>query len=291
MSVFSKIKLSKRAAKEHKEKGKEKEREPAKVPYKHIPTHAAFDALSGAPSSWKHEDRPKIKEQHKRRSQMDFSRTASAISTTSYMNAATTPHQPPPLPRNSSYHSYNPTWFDRGGDLNYSLEKTELPPKRPKASGSRGHSYNDSGVGSSVGPSPLGSNQASEGTSSPEPLHPHPFLRSGSVTPMDALLTSNAEASPVMSSGNSTSSSDNLEMAQYPNRLSTRQQPIVYAEKDIFDKLHTSTTRKLGEAPLSDSPPVVTTTPAAVSPAAAQPKPKKNRWSLLGKRHSTIAAM
>jgi len=261
MSVFSKIKLSKRAAKEHKEKGKEKEREPAKVPYKHIPTHAAFDALSGAPSSWKHEDRPKIKEQHKRRSQMDFSRTASAISTTSYMNAATTPHQPPPLPRNSSYHSYNPTWFDRGGDLNYSLEKTELPPKRPKASGSRGHSYNDSGVGSSVGPSPLGSNQASE------------------------------EASPVMSSGNSTSSSDNLEMAQYPNRLSTRQQPIVYAEKDIFDKLHTSTTRKLGEAPLSDSPPVVTTTPAAVSPAAAQPKPKKNRWSLLGKRHSTIAAM
>jgi hypothetical protein len=164
MSVFSKIILSKRAAKQHKEKEKEKDAEPVKVPYKHIPTHAAYDALNGAPPSWKHDDRIKIKEQHKRRSEMALSRTGSSLSTMSYLNAAAGPSQAPPLPRNSSYSSYNPTWFDRGGDLNYSFERTDPVPRRQKPS--RGHSYHDSGIGPSVGPSPLASNMQSEGTSS-----------------------------------------------------------------------------------------------------------------------------
>jgi hypothetical protein len=162
MSVFSKIKRSKKAAKEHKEKEKEKAAEPVKVPYKHTPTHAAFDALSGAPSTWKYEDRPKIREHHQRRSQMVISRTGSSLSTVSYMNAAAGPNShAPPLPQNSSYSSYNPTWFDRGGDLNYSFEKPEPVSKRQKPS--RGHSYHDSGVGPSIGPSPLASNMQSEG--------------------------------------------------------------------------------------------------------------------------------
>ena len=166
MSVFSKIKLSKRAAKQHKEKEKEKDAEPVKVVYKHIPTHAAFDALNGAPPSWKHDDRTKIKEQHKRRSEMAISRTGSSLSTVSYLNSAAGPSaQAPPLPRNSSYSSYNPTWFDRGGDLNYSFQAAEPVPKRQKPL--RGHSYHDSGIGPSVGPSPLASNMQSEGTSTP----------------------------------------------------------------------------------------------------------------------------
>src|SRR6187402_3478162 len=100
MSVFSKIKMSRKAAKEHKVKAAEKEKDPnevVKLPYKHVPTHAAVDALSGAPSSWKHEDRPKIKEHHQRRSQMVISRTGSTLSTTSYMNSAAGPSiQAPP---------------------------------------------------------------------------------------------------------------------------------------------------------------------------------------------------
>lgn len=162
MSVFSKLKMSKKAAKEHKAKAAEKDKEPViTVPYKHVPTHAAVDALSGAPSSWKAEDRPKIKDHHHRRSQMAMSRTGSYLSTVSYMNAATPtagPSSAPSLPRNSSYSSYNPTWFDRTGDLQGYIEP---PAKRYRPT--RGHSYNDSGMGASIGPSPLASNIQSEG--------------------------------------------------------------------------------------------------------------------------------
>jgi hypothetical protein len=159
MSVFSKIKMSKKAAKQHKEKEKEKEVEPVVIPYKHIPTHAAFDALNGAPPSWTQDDRMKIKEQHKRRSQLALSRTGSSLSTMSYFNAAAGPSQAPPLPRNSSYSTVNPTWFDRVGETNHTYPAAEPVSKRQRAS--RAHSYHDSGIG----PSPLASNVQSEGTS------------------------------------------------------------------------------------------------------------------------------
>jgi hypothetical protein len=160
MSVFSKIKEGRKAAKDHKAKkeveNKENE-EPVKVPYKHIPTHAAVDALSGAPSSWKHEDRSKIKKHHQRRSQMTISRTQSTLSAASYLNAAAGPSTMPELPRNTSYDSYNPTWFDRGGDV------YRDPASRRQLQKHRGHSYNDSGMGASIRPSPLASNIQSEG--------------------------------------------------------------------------------------------------------------------------------
>jgi hypothetical protein len=261
---------------------KQKEEAAAKIPYKHVPTHAAVDALSGAPSTWQVEDRSKIKAHHQRRSQMVISRTGSSLSTVSYMNAAAGPSSAPALPRNSSYSSYNPTWFDRGGDVYYSNE-----PAHKRARPSRGHSYHDSGIG----PSPLASNLQSEGTSSNNSLQQ---MTNGTFqSQLDHRLTSYAEVSPVVSSGNSTNSnsSDNLEIAgpSNPKRVSQRPQPIVYAEKDIFDRLHTSTTRKLGEAPLYDSPPVHVKAHVATVVAQA-PKAKKQRWSLLGKRNSAAIA-
>jgi hypothetical protein len=277
--------MSKKAAKEVKDKKmieKQKEEAAAKIPYKHVPTHAAVDALSGAPSTWQVEDRSKIKAHHQRRSQMVISRTGSSLSTVSYMNAAAGPSSAPALPRNSSYSSYNPTWFDRGGDVYYSNE-----PAHKRARPSRGHSYHDSGIG----PSPLASNLQSEGTSSNNSLQQ---MTNGTFqSQLDHRLTSYAEVSPVVSSGNSTNSnsSDNLEIAgpSNPKRVSQRPQPIVYAEKDIFDRLHTSTTRKLGEAPLYDSPPVHVKAHVATVVAQA-PKAKKQRWSLLGKRNSAAIA-
>jgi len=262
MSVFSKIKNSRKAAKEHQAQMAQKEKEEAKVPYKHIPTHAAVDALSGAPSSWKHEDRPKIKEHHKRRSQMAISRTVSTLSTTSFMHAAGSSSDIPPLPRNSSYSAVNPTWYDRTGDLNYS---SDFKGKGPRSV--RHHSYQDSGIGGSIGPSPLASHVVSERTS------------------------------PVNSSGNSTtSSSDNLEMAMAPehpvqeSQNTDRPQPTTYVEKDIFQRLHTSTTRKIGEAPIMDSVPVKAQVTATVVAQEQKEKPKKARWSLMGKRTSIAAA-
>ena len=282
MSVFSKIMMSRKAAKEakdHKTVAKQKEEAVAKVPYKHVPTHAAVDALSGAPSTWKVDDRSKIKEHHKRRSQMVISRTGSSLSNVSYMNAAAGPSSIPPLPRNSSYNSYNPTWFDRGGDIYYASENTHQKRQKP----SRGHSYHDSGIG----PSPLASNLQSEGTSSNNSLQQ--ITNATFQKQLDHRLTSYTEVSPVVSSGNSTTSnsSDNLEIpvTQNSKRVSQRPQPIVYAEQDIFDRLHTSTTRKLGEAPLYDSPPI--REKASVAPVVAQEvKAKKQRWSLLGKKNA-----
>ncbi|MCJ1338410.1 hypothetical protein MMC09_003698 [Bachmanniomyces sp. S44760] len=71
MSIFSKIKGAKKAAKDHKVSSQaEITDKPAPTPYKHVPTHAAVDALSGAPSTWKEEDRELIIAHHKRRSAM-----------------------------------------------------------------------------------------------------------------------------------------------------------------------------------------------------------------------------
>jgi len=199
------------------------------------------------------------------------------------LNSAAGPSTMPPLPRNSSYNSYNPTWFDRSGDVYYSNE-----PAQKRYRPSRGHSYHDSGIGPSIGPSPLASNLQSEGTSSTNSLQQTTF-----PSQLGNRLTSDAEVSPVVSSGNSqksttSDSSDNLEISvtPKPNRNSQRPKPIVYAEKDIFSRLHTSTTRKLGEAPLYETrPPVQLKTPTATI-VAQNDKPKKQRWSLLGKKNT-----
>ena len=85
MSIFSKIRGAKKAAEQHKgAKSQEKAAEEEKVPYRHVPTHAAIDALSGAPSSWKAEDRSAIKAHHKRRSALI--RNSSSLSTVTGMN-------------------------------------------------------------------------------------------------------------------------------------------------------------------------------------------------------------
>jgi hypothetical protein len=161
MSVFSKIKLSRKAAKEHKVKSAAKEADKsAKLPYKHVPTHAAIDAFSGAPSSWKTEDLSKIKEHNKRKSQMVISRTHSSLSTTSYMNVAGGPstQTPPLLQRANSCNNHNSTWFNRDGDLYYLNESTNKKIRPP-----RGHSYQDS----CIGRSPRATRVPSEGTLPP----------------------------------------------------------------------------------------------------------------------------
>jgi len=69
-----------------------------------------------------------------------------------------------------------------------------------------------------------------------------------------------------------------------------RPQPTTYVEKDIFQRLHTSTTRKIGEAPIMDSVPVKAQVTATVVAQEQKEKPKKARWSLMGKRTSIAAA-
>ncbi|KAL7628883.1 hypothetical protein AAE478_000398 [Parahypoxylon ruwenzoriense] len=119
MPVFSLIKRGRAQAKEHNAKQAEKVKEEAvKLPYKHVVTHAALDALSGAPSSWKHTDRPRIMEQNRRRSAMAASensmtgipRVGSPLSYAPYVSVYATPLVP--LPKNHSYNNMPASWRD-----------------------------------------------------------------------------------------------------------------------------------------------------------------------------------
>ena len=77
------------------------------------------------------------------------------------------------------------------------------------------------------------------------------------------------------------------EAANYDFR-SNRPRPIVYSEQDVFDRLHTSTNRKLGEAPLYGSPPVKPKARIATItvPEKTLEKPEKRGWSFLGKKNN-----
>ncbi|OHW90835.1 hypothetical protein CSPAE12_10552 [Colletotrichum incanum] len=133
MSVFSLIKRSRQQAKEHKQKQAEKAAEPPKEPYRHVPTHAAIDALSGAPSSFKHEDRPKIMEQNRRRSAMAASgltrmpgptlpRVSSSLSHVTYPSVNASPMGN--MPRAYSYSGVPPPapyWQERNKSSVYSV--------------------------------------------------------------------------------------------------------------------------------------------------------------------------
>lgn len=97
MSIFSKLRNAKKAADKHKGEKAADEVKPV-TPYRHIPTHAAIDALSGAPSSWQLEDRASIRYQNqKRRSEMALSRNYSGLSQATSLNTS--------INRNSSYNS------------------------------------------------------------------------------------------------------------------------------------------------------------------------------------------
>jgi hypothetical protein len=82
MSIFEKLRNTKKAADEHKPD----DSLPKPAPYKHVPTHAASDSLACAPPGWRQvEDRKAIQAQYKRRSEMSRS--------TSGLSAVTTLHR------------------------------------------------------------------------------------------------------------------------------------------------------------------------------------------------------
>ncbi len=87
MSIFSKLRRAKQAADNQKEKNNAAaEAKPKPAPYKHIPTHAASDALLGAPAGRSEEDRKAIQAQHQRRSQYNLSRNPSSLSNVTTFN-------------------------------------------------------------------------------------------------------------------------------------------------------------------------------------------------------------
>ncbi|KAJ4416444.1 hypothetical protein N0V85_002278 [Neurospora sp. IMI 360204] len=231
MSVFSLIKRSRQAAKEQNAKKAEKDKAEAKVPYKHVPKHAAVDALMGGPTGWKEADRLRIMEENRRRSAMTangmgmpsglstpvhagvFTRANSSLTHVSYSNPSGSATPVPHIPRAYSYHGTTPGWSHHGGEISYlsidmagaassgtSIKGKEKEVRRPRL---------DSGL-------------TSRSSSRLSAAGGRFLLEGGSGS---APRTRDGSSSPVQSSSNSSSSSeDDLEIKpvkQYTSAVTT----------------------------------------------------------------------
>ncbi|KAK4217831.1 hypothetical protein QBC37DRAFT_33561 [Rhypophila decipiens] len=246
MSVFGFMKKSRQAAKEHAAKQAEKEKaEQLKAPYKHVPSHAAIDALSGGPATWRDADRPKILEQNRRRSAMTASgmgmggmmtpvhqgmpRVNSSLSHVSYPSAYASPHVH--VPRAYSYSGMAaPGWSHYGGDVNYTpmsgaTSFTGKGKEVERIMVDSGRASRASSNGSARGPSPPGGSHSGKDMS----------------------------GSPVGSSGNSTSSQDDLEMKPIKHASSTSAATPVSTrpttmEPESLHRLHPSHNRRTSDS-------------------------------------------
>ncbi|KAI4117264.1 MAG: hypothetical protein LQ338_007581 [Usnochroma carphineum] len=230
MPFFAKIKGAKKAADKHKQSKAQEipvEKVDTPVPYRHVPTHAAVDALTGAPSSWREEDRAAIKHQHKRRSMM--TRNSSALSGTLHPSSSYT---------GSDFSSYGMT----AAASSSRPSPTRLDTRRSYQG--QGH-YQPSPLGSS-GVSPTGSEHSTSSSSS--------------------------------------------QLIELPNVV-TAPKPQQHGQHlSPLDNAPRSTTRKLGEAPLFDTPPPRIMPVKASTTAPAPVNPKKRSWGFM-KRNSQAPAI
>lgn len=247
MSIFSRLKGAKK-----QKVAAASDNQPPKEPYRHVPTHAAIDALSGAPSSWKSEDKPKIRELNQRRSQMMLRQASSSTS-----NFSVGPSYPvSTLPRTASYNSYNPTWWDRGDQSSVSESH------KGQSVDSRSPTYADYSLGSS----PLVANVSGNNGEDEALGFSSRAFRPVAEFPADII--------PVSSSSASDSSVNALEI----KTSRPRPHEMVFTDNDIFDRLHKSTTRKVGEAPINEDQSI----------APMQAMARKSRWSKKGKETAIV---
>ncbi|KAJ4154048.1 hypothetical protein LMH87_010512 [Akanthomyces muscarius] len=182
MSIFSHLRRSRQQAKEHNAKlAEQKKKDAQATPYRHVPTHAASDAIASAPPAWREvDDRPRIVEQNRRRSAMaaaGFSmnmpstttiptmpRGSSSLSFVSYPSGEATPHVGMPRAYSSSsiHHPYGPN-----REVVYSMDAAMSHPTSLKGKEVYRNSFSayDISAGSSTAvskdPTPEGSSRAS----------------------------------------------------------------------------------------------------------------------------------
>ncbi|MCJ1433498.1 hypothetical protein MMC27_002860 [Xylographa pallens] len=308
MSIFARFSKAKRAAEKHKSLKAAKEEPQEAPPYKHVPTHAAVDALSGAPSSWQREDREAIRFQNdKRRSQMI--RSPSHLSTATSVNTA--------INRNSSFNSSD-TYGTR--ESRQEMRKSQVHMGYP-ASGFDHYTENPGYRNSrSYAKSPLASTRISPIETS---------CNSSSSSSSQVLELANSNNPQYVQEYNQ----PNTQYIQDPNQLNPHyvheqyQPQIRYTpepvqphtryvhqrhsyhsrfsqgpdamqtqyleEPNAFDNIHKGRKRKLGEAPLWDHVPEKPKLFPVVTEKAIDPTPTKRRsafGSVFGKRNSAIAA-
>ncbi|KAH7035266.1 uncharacterized protein B0I36DRAFT_90376 [Microdochium trichocladiopsis] len=136
MSILGKIKLGKSQSKEKKEQEAQKAKDEAQKPkYVHVPSHAAADAMTGAPPCWAAEDRPRILAANQQRISRDASRLSlpsiprvqSSLSYVTYPASEASPVVA--LQKNYSYSSMPGTsaWASRAPSLVESRHRARYP--------------------------------------------------------------------------------------------------------------------------------------------------------------------
>jgi hypothetical protein len=154
MSIFRRIQRSRKAAKEHKDKQAEtKKAETEGLPYRHVPTHAALDAINLAPASWKKHDKIRIIEENRRRSALMSAgvggnvpaaflyppssstppRVNSALSIVAYPADGGSSTPPMHLPRPSSYAGHSSLSPDQRGVASLASRLRSVDVKGKKA--------------------------------------------------------------------------------------------------------------------------------------------------------------
>lgn len=276
MSIFSKLNRAKKAAKNHKEaqQGPSAEIVDKPMPYKHVVTHAAIDALSGAPSSWREADRLAIKATNEKR-KSTLTRNSSGLSSTlpripSYSTASNYSYSRPMPPRTENRRSYG---AQGGYYTNTSGLTIGNPTFQPSPLVSKGKAYEmqiSSGrhLIQALGVSPTQSlNEEAESSSSAS--------SSRKIRPVTSAVPESIDFSS--------------ELVELPYMAPAPQRPApLRRESTLLETLHTSPTRKLGEAPLLTSPPATFAKHPATAPTPAQAK--KRSWGF-GKRNSQAAAV
>ena len=264
MSVFSMMKRSRQAAKEHRADQAQKEKtEAQKPPYKHVPKHAATDAMSGGPAGWRENDRQRIVEQNRRRSAMTASgmgmltpvhsmpRMHSSLSHVSYPAAYASPIVQ--LPRNYSYGSMLPGWAPPGRDMSYS------PIDMGSAKGKEIERIVDSSRTS----------RSSSRVSSSGRIH---------LPPISTFGGSDLSTSPVESSSGSTSSQDDLEMkpavrhsVQVPPSASATKRDRPTSDTESIHRLHPGHSRRASDPSRNSRPPRTSSLVPGIPPIPALP--------------------
>ncbi|KAK1759459.1 hypothetical protein QBC47DRAFT_107402 [Echria macrotheca] len=276
MSVFSVFRRSRQAAKEQGAKQEETKKEQVKIPYKHIPTHAAIDALSGGPASSRDLDRPRILEESRRRSALTargigmggsmpalhhgLPRVHSSLSHVSYPAEYASPAAQ--LPRAYSFSGMPaPGWTHRGGEVRYNSPAAGMPSGKGKgvdrAVLGPGHLSRPSsrGSGRKIGEK-SSSGSSSDSVTSQEDLEMRPVRQSTPSPPLQYASPSKDPESPHrMHPSYPRRTSD-------PNRLAVPIRPISYAQS------RDGRSRKSG---VGDLPPVPALPPMHFGSAVTAP--------------------
>ena len=258
------MKRSRQAAKDHKADQAQKEKsEAAKAPYKHIPKHAATDAMSGGPAGWRENDRQRIVEQNRRRSAMTASgvgmltpvhsmpRLHSSLSHVSYPAAYASPIVS--LPRNYSYGSMLPGWAPPGREMSYS------PIDMGSAKGKEIERIVDSSR----------SSRSSSRVSTTGRIR---------LPPISTFGGSDLSTSPVESSSASSSSQDDLEMkptvrhsVQVPPSASSTKRDRPTSDTESIHRLHPGHSRRASDPSRSARPPRTSSYVPGIPPVPALP--------------------